>query len=186
MAELHGTVSSRARSPTGFATVRRLTSADLPAYKQLRDEMLVAHPEAFTSDAETEASREPTEYLQRLGLDRVDGGHFLLGALRGERLIGAIGCEREARRKVCHLGHVIGMMVRAEARRQGVAHGLLAACTDAARRAGLETLTLSVTAGNHGAIGLYEQNGFVAYGRLARALKVGPVYYDKLQMALRL
>ena len=171
---------------TGFAAVRPLAAADLPAYKRLRDEMLVAHPEAFTSDAETERPREPSEYLQRLGLDRADGGHFLLGAFHGERIVGAIGCERETRRKVRHLGQVVGMMVRPEARRQGVGHDLLAACIDAARRAGLETLTLSVTAGNHAAVGLYAQSGFVACGLLTRALKVGPVYHDKMQMALQL
>ena len=35
---------------TVFA-VRALGEADLPAYKALRDEMLEAHPDAFTSDA---------------------------------------------------------------------------------------------------------------------------------------
>ena len=54
--------------------VRRLDIADLPAYKALRDATLAAHPEAFTSDAAEERRREPSDYLQRLGLDRHDGG----------------------------------------------------------------------------------------------------------------
>lgn len=169
-----------------FAAIRPLVVADLPDYKELRDEMLLAHPEAFTSDAEADRRKEPADYLQRLGVDRRDGGHFLLGARRGSRLVGAIGCERETRVKVRHLGHVIGMMVRSEARRHGVGQALLDACIDAARRAGLETLTLNVTAGNAAAVGLYEHSGFVAYGRLARAIKVGAVYHDKLHMALDL
>ena len=64
-------------------------------------------------------AKEPTDYLQRLGLERRDGGHFVLGAWRGKRLVGAIGCERDERLKVRHIGHIIGMMVRPEARGAG-------------------------------------------------------------------
>lgn len=167
-----------------FALIRPLGVADLAGYKELRDEMLFAHPEAFTSDADTDRRKEPADYLQRLGIDRREGGHFLLGAWRGARLVGAIGCERDARIKVRHVGHVIGMMVRAEVRRSGVGQALLEACVAAARGAGLETLTLTVTAGNADAVGLYERNGFAAYGVLKRAIKVGTVYHDKLHMAL--
>ncbi len=168
------------------AAVRPMTVADLPDYKALRDQMLSAHPEAFTSDAAAEQTKEPAEYLQRLGLERRDGGHFLLGAWRGRKLVGAIGCERETRRKVSHIGHVIGMMVRAEARGQGVGHALLEALIAAARRAGLEMLTLTVTSGNASAVALYEHCGFVAYGLLPRALKIGTRFHDKLHMALDL
>ncbi|MEP6740069.1 MAG: GNAT family N-acetyltransferase [Caldimonas sp.] len=171
---------------TEYATVRPLVAADLPDYKQLRDEMLLAHPEAFTSDAETEKRKEPAEYLYRLGLDRRGGGHFLLGAWRGERLVGAIGCEREGRLKVRHVGHVIGMMVRAEVRQRGVGRDLLLACIAEGRRSGLELLTLTVTVSNASAIHLYEQAGFAAYGTLPRAIKVGNAYHDKLHMALEL
>ena len=39
------------------ADIRPLAVADLPTYKALRDAMLIAHPEAFTSDAATEARK---------------------------------------------------------------------------------------------------------------------------------
>ena len=170
----------------GKLVIRPLAAADLAAYKRLRDEMLAAHPEAFTSDPEGEAGKEAMDYLPRLGLDRRDGGHFVLGAWRGDALLGSIACERETRLKVRHIGHVIGMMVRAEARGAGLGSTLLEACIAEARHAGLEMLTLSVTAGNASAVRLYERHGFVAYGRLARALKLGAVYHDKLQMVLAL
>jgi ribosomal protein S18 acetylase RimI-like enzyme len=166
--------------------IRPLAAADLADYKRLRDDMLALHPEAFTSDAESESSKEATDYLHRLGLDRRDGGHFVLGAWRGRRLAGAIGCEREERVKVRHIGRVIGMMVRPEARRRGIGALLLEACIAEARRAGLELLTLSVTAENAAAIRLYERHGFAAYGTLRHALKVGSRYHDKLHMALTL
>jgi len=69
--------------------IRPLATADLADYKRLRDAMLAAHPEAFTSDAESEADKEPLDYLQRLGLDRDDRGHFVLGAWRETRLVEA-------------------------------------------------------------------------------------------------
>ena len=88
------------------------------------------------------------------------------------------------RLKVRHIGHVIGMMVRPEARGRGLGALLLEACIAEARHAGLEMLTLTVTAGNAGAVRLYERHGFVAYGTLRRAIKVGGRYHDKLHMAL--
>jgi ribosomal protein S18 acetylase RimI-like enzyme len=164
--------------------IRPLGVADLADYKRLRDEMLAAHPEAFTSDPAAEITKEPADYLHRLGLDRRGGGQFVLGAWRDGHLLGAIGCEREARLKVRHIGHVIGMMVRAGARGQGIGSRLLEACIAEARHAGLEMLTLTVTAENASAVRLYERHGFVGYGSLRRALKVGTKYHDKLHMAL--
>jgi ribosomal protein S18 acetylase RimI-like enzyme len=166
--------------------IRPLGAADLADYKRMRDDMLALHPEAFTSDAESEAQKEPADYLHRLGLDRRDGGHFVLGAWRARQLVGAIGCEREERLKVRHIGHVIGMMVRPEVRGQGIGALLLEACIAEARHAGIEMLTLTVTAENASAVRLYERHRFIAYGTLRHALKIGNRYHDKLHMALTL
>ena len=166
--------------------IRPLGAADLADYKRLRDEMLALHPEAFTSDAATESTKDASEYLHRLGLDRREGGHFVLGAWRGRRLVGAIGCEREARSKVSHIGHVIGMMVRPEARRRGVGALLLEACIGEARHAGLEMLTLTVTAENEPAIRLYEQFGFEREGLRKDHYRRGDEYVDAILMAYRL
>ena len=168
--------------------IRPLGAEDLPAYKLLRDEMLFSHPEAFTSDAAEERVREPADYLQRLGLDRRERGHFVLGAWHGDRLVGAIGLERDRRRKGRHVGHVIGMMVRPEARGHGVGRELLDALISEARGSeGMEMLTLTVTAGNAPAVDLYETSGFVCYGRLDRAIKLASGrYHDKLHMVLAL
>jgi RimJ/RimL family protein N-acetyltransferase len=164
-----------------------LLSEDLADYKALRDAMLAAHPEAFTSDAATERGRSAQSYEPRLGLDRPDGGQFVLGALQGARLSGAIGCERDPRAKVAHIGHVIGMMVVNEMHGHGVGRELLVECIAQARRArGLTMLTLSVTAGNERAICLYEHCGFVRYGSLPNAIFVDGRFYAKELMALTL
>lgn len=167
--------------------VRRLVPADLPAYKVLRDTLLASDPEAFTSDAQGESGKAPSGYLPRLGLDRPEGGQFVLGTWRGRDLVGAIGCQRDPRSKVRHIGHVIGMMVRREERSAGLGRALLDACIAEARRAaGLEMLTLTVTASNQRAVRLYEGAGFVRYGTLVRAIRLDGRYLDKHLMALTL
>ena len=168
-------------------TIRRMTTRDLRAYKALRDTMLEAHPEAFTSDALTERHRRADDYVPRLGLERPDGGHLMLGAWRDDALLGAVGLERDERIKVRHIGHVVSMMVRASARGQGIGRALLDALIDAAREpAGLEMLTLSVTEINGGAVRLYERTGFARFGILHKAIKVGDQYHDKIHMVIYL
>jgi ribosomal protein S18 acetylase RimI-like enzyme len=168
-------------------TIRRLVPADLADYKALRDTMLAAHPSAFSSDALEGLSRSPESYRARLGLERPEGGEFTLGAWSGGRLIGAISCERDRRVKVRHIGHLIGMMVRDEVQGRGVGRSLLDACIAETRKAaGLEMLTLTVTAGNDAAIRLYQRAGFARYGSLPRAICVAGTYHAKDQMVLTL
>ncbi|HKX40186.1 MAG TPA: N-acetyltransferase [Burkholderiaceae bacterium] len=173
--------------------LRRLRPEDLPAYKRLRDAALADDPTAFTSDAETERGKAADSYLPRLGIAVAQGGVFTLGAWRGvagvgePELIGAISCERDRRIKVRHIGHIVGMMVRRDARGQGVGRQLVAACIAEARRAdGLEMLTLTVTASNASAVRLYEGAGFVRYGSLPHAIKVDGHYHAKDHMVLSL
>lgn len=153
--------------------VRVLRDTELLAYKQLRDGMLARHPEAFTSDAETEMRREPESYRSRLGGGANGVGLFTLGTWRGGRLGGAISAEREPRLKVRHVSHIVGMMVADDLQGQGIG-GLLLDCALRLLQQDttLEIATLSVTASNHGAVRLYERCGFVRYGRLEGALKL--------------
>ena len=168
-------------------TIRRLVGADLAAYKELRDAMLAAHPLAFTSDADEERSKPPESYLPRLGLQRPDGGHFTLGAWQQERLVGAIACERDPRKKTRHVAKIIGTMVRSEVQGLGVGRALLDTCIAEARRAeGVSMLMLTVTAGNTAAIRLYERAGFSHCGSLPRAICIDGSFYAKDQMVLML
>jgi len=169
-----------------YIDIRMLRAADLGHYKALRDLLIAGYPEAFTADADIERQRPPETYLARLAGADVNGFPFTLAAWRGERLVGAISCERDTRAKVRHIGRVVGMMVDPASRSLGIGTALLAACIDAARRRDdIEMLTLSVTSDNAGAIRLYERAGFVRYGRLERALRVGDVYHSKDLMVLQ-
>ncbi|MDH4062438.1 MAG: GNAT family N-acetyltransferase [Aquincola sp.] len=166
-------------------TIRDLVDADLPAYKALRDHALAHHEEAFTSDAATEARRTAGSYAGRLGREGDDS--FTLGAFRGDRLVGAITCERDPRIKVRHIGHVVGTMVHADEHRRGVGAALLdALIARASADDALQQLTLTVTAGNGAAERLYARAGFVRYGTLSRAIRVGNRFHDKHHMLLTL
>ncbi|KQV91943.1 GNAT family N-acetyltransferase [Pelomonas sp. Root1237] len=146
---------------------------DLLAYKALRDAMLAGHPEAFTSDAETEGQRDLSSYRNRLAGGSKGGTLFTLVALDDARLVGALTCEREPRVKVQHIAHLIGMMVSDTHRGRGIGRTLLiAAIAKLKATPGLAQVTLSVTSTNRGAIGLYESQGFVRYGCLPDAIRL--------------
>jgi len=172
-------------APLPDLNVRALGDADLDAYKALRDHALAHHEEAFTSDAATESQRTAQSYRARLG-NSVEGG-FTLGAWRGDRLVGAITCERDARSKVRHIGHITGTMVANDHQGQGVGQALLdALIARASADDDIIQLTLTVTASNHAAVRLYERAGFTRYGTLPRAIRVAGRYFDKDQMVLNL
>lgn len=177
------------RSTAGFrVSIRPMREPDLLAYKALRDAMLAGHPEAFTSDAETESQRDLASYRSRLAGGSNGGTLFTLLALDGARVVGALTCEREPRRKVQHIAHLVGMMVADTHRGRGIGRALLAA-TIARLQAteGLAQVTLSVTASNRAAVGLYESVGFTRYGRLLDAIRLPDGRrLDKDLMVLRL
>jgi ribosomal protein S18 acetylase RimI-like enzyme len=153
--------------------LRPMIEPDLLAYKALRDGMLAGHPEAFTSDAETEAQRDMSSYRSRLTGGAGGVTLFTLLALDGARLVGALTCEREPRRKVQHIAHLIGMMVTDSLQGRGIGRALLeATLARLAADTSLALVTLSVTASNAGAVRLYESCGFTRYGLLPGAIRL--------------
>lgn len=168
--------------------LRAMLEPDLLGYKALRDAMLSAHPEAFTSDAETEGRRDIGSYRSRLAGGTGGGTLFTLLAVEDGRIVGALTCEREPRRKVQHIAHLVGMMVAESHRGRGIGRALLgAAIGQLQATSGLAQVTLSVTAGNRAAIGLYQSLGFERYGRLPDAIRLPDGRrLDKDLMRLRL
>jgi ribosomal protein S18 acetylase RimI-like enzyme len=166
--------------------IRRLTAPDAAAYKRLRDDMLDGFPDAFTSDAESERAKPAQTYLARFEAEG-DPARFSFGAWRAAELVGAISCERDARVKVRHIGHIVGMMVRPNLQGHGIGRELIEATLAQARSVPeLELLTLSVTSTNLAAVTLYETAGFVRYGQLPQAIKLGDKYLGKDLMMLSL
>jgi ribosomal protein S18 acetylase RimI-like enzyme len=179
---------SGAAVPAGVL-LRLMGDADLDAYKQLRDSMLAAHEDAFTSDAATERQREAQSYRSRVAAPAGRGGCvFTLCAWQGPRMVGAVSCEQESRLKQRHVAQVVGMMVADDCQGQGLGRALLQSALKLLRSdEAIETAVLSVTSSNAGAVRLYESLGFAPYGRLPRAIRLASgEYLDKTLMYLDL
>lgn len=154
-------------------SIRPMLEPDLMGYKALRDAMLTRHPDAFTSDAETESRRDLAGYRSRLTGGANGTTLFTLVALDLGQVVGALTCEREPRRKVQHIAHLIGMMVADSHAGRGIGRALLTTALGRLRNTpGLRLVTLSVTASNAVAVGLYASAGFTRYGQLPDALRL--------------
>lgn len=173
-------------TPHPHLQITLLTAQHAPAYKTLRDEALRCAPEAFTSDYASAVLQPAASYVPRLSTPTSEG--FFLGAFDASgRLVGSIGCQREARLQQRHLASVVAMMVAPQVQRQGVGRQLLRACVAQAEQIdGLAQLILTVTASNTHTVRLYESLGFTPYGLLPQAIMVAGVGYDKLHMVRRL
>lgn len=78
------------------------------------------------------------------------------------------------------------VMTHPDARGRGLARRLVSALVDDARAAGIETLVLDVRGNNHGAMALYEAEGFEVYGRLPDFIAVGADRFDRVLYRLEL
>jgi ribosomal protein S18 acetylase RimI-like enzyme len=119
----------------------------------------------------------PGDRLSRRSLRAfvVAGRNPFLVAVEGERLAGYALIALRAGGRVARL---YSIAVEPAFARRGVGRLLLCASEAAAARAGRDIMRLEVREDNHGAIALYERNG---YRRLRRA----PNYYNDGSAALR-
>ena len=85
-----------------------------------------------------------------------------------------------------HVMQVQGLAVHPDARRHGVAAGLLDAAEAALRERGIRKLTLRVLSTNRAAIGLYERHGFVREGTLLEEFCINGRFVDDVTMAKKL
>ena len=169
-------------------TIRALLPDDFDAYRTVRLRGLAEHPEAFSSSYEEEATPAGDARIARRLTPSQDAPYDrMLGAFDGGTLLGTIGLTVDMRAKLRHQGLIVGMYVLPERAGQGVGSALLAAQVERARSVpGLESLLLTVTAGNDGAQRLYERAGFAVVGREPQAVRVNGTCYDKLLMFRRL
>ena len=159
--------------------IRRLTSDDAPAYRELRLRALREHPHGFTSDWEEASARPPEESRQRLASVWVP----FWGAFdEGGALAGMVGLECASRAKERHKGTVVAMYVSRESAGRGLGRELLQALMFHAMAIGLTGLVLTVTEGNTSAIWLYQEAGFAAFGTEPRAIVVEGQLHAKVHM----
>jgi RimJ/RimL family protein N-acetyltransferase len=163
--------------------IRLLGPDDHIAYRTVRRRALREEPTAFNANEEDESAIPLPVFAERL---RHDASRFMLGAFHDDALIGIVGVTREQGTKEQHKAFLRSMYVDPEHRGLGVGRQLLAetlALVDAIP--GLRQVTLTVTAGNHGALALYEAHGFHTCGREPDALFVQGAYHDEWMMMRR-
>ena len=159
--------------------IRRLTSADAAAYREIRLAGLRDSPEAFGSTFARESTQPLTWFCDRLGNSAV------YGAFDSVALLGVAGLAIRQGEKERHKGLLWGMYVRSDARKAGVGRQLVEAVIEHAR-AHVEVIQLSVVSDNEPARRLYASLGFVEYGLEKDSLKQNGHYYDEILMALDL
>jgi len=159
--------------------VRRLTSEDAVAYREIRLAGLSDCPEAFGSTFDRESAQPLAWFCDRLRASSV------FGAFRSTALLGVAGLAIREGEKERHKGLLWGMYVRPDTRNAGVGRQLVEAVIDHARDH-VEVIQLSVVDGNERARRLYASLGFVAYGVEKNSLKQRGNYYDEVLMALDL
>lgn len=163
-------------------TVQRLTPAHAVAYRALMLEAYSLHPEAFTS-AVSEREALPVDWWEK----RLDNGSaaadVVFGALDGSALLGVVGLALDRRMKARHKSTLFGMYVAPAHRHTGIAHELMLRVLAYARsQPQLLVVQLTVTEGNQGAQGLYEQMGFTSFGTEPMAVAVGSHFVSKVHM----
>ncbi|HEY0703701.1 MAG TPA: GNAT family N-acetyltransferase [Candidatus Acidoferrales bacterium] len=156
--------------------IRQLASADAFVYRECRLEALRSSPEAFGSTYEQEYPQTLDWFADRLR------SSDMFGAFRGAELMGIAGLLVGKGLKEKHKGLLVSMFVRGAARKMGLGRRLAEAVMEHAR-ARVELIQLSVVSENEAAIRLYQDLGFVEYGREKKALKQGGRYYDEIWMA---
>ena len=155
--------------------VRVLVPEDAAAFQALRLGALLECPSAFASSHNEEVATPLATVGERLA-EQADRATF--GAFDGSALVGVLGLQREAMRKLAHKAMVWGMYVAPPARRAGVGARLLAAAlAHASNPMGVRQVTLGVNAGNL-ALALYRRLGFEPFGLEPGFLRVDGELHD--------
>eukprot|EP01114_Cavostelium_apophysatum_P006190 TRINITY_DN1743_c0_g1_i1.p1 TRINITY_DN1743_c0_g1~~TRINITY_DN1743_c0_g1_i1.p1 ORF type:complete len:174 (+),score=14.57 TRINITY_DN1743_c0_g1_i1:239-760(+) len=168
-------------------SVRELRLEDAETYWKIRIEALESDPLAFGAAVE-EHLEDGFKNVTSRHLKDIPDGNFALGAFTSDqRLIGIVGFLRSDRIKEKHLGSLVAMYVKAEARGKGVARALVEKLLSRARTyEGLERINLAVALHAVAAQKLYRSFGFVPYGVEPKAIKYNGQYSDTQLMGLDL
>ena len=102
-------------------TIRKLTSADLAAFRAFRTEMCRRHPEAFGQTPEEVVGMTDEKLLDWFASVDVFPQKFVLAAFEGDALIGTVGFRRYLC-LVCRRTHVACGTCSAPAGEGGCSH----------------------------------------------------------------
>lgn len=154
-------------------SIRQLSVDDAMAYRAIRLEALVNHPEAFVSSVEAFAQKSEDGIRETLQALTIFGAFLPDGSLGGiNAFLGNEG-HKESRR-----GWMIQVYVKPEHRGSGMSTALVGHLLDYARDRVIQ-VHLGVWTENEAAIRLYKKLGFTTYGTEPRYLFVNGRYLDE-------
>jgi L-amino acid N-acyltransferase YncA len=149
-----------------------LGPADAAAFRRIRLEALLRHPDAFGA-SHAEAARQDEGHFAGLLRDNA-----IFGAERDGRLAGTAAFSRLQGEKARHKGVMWAVYVEPAQRGERLGEQLVQAVIDHARQH-VRVLQCSVVAGNATARDLYLRLGFRPYGTERRALRLGDRFLDE-------
>ena len=156
-------------------------------WRELRLRGLRDHPEAFVKPAEVFAAESDQSLIDRMEAQAKLGGFVLAARSSAGEMIGTAGLSLEGSGRMSHRGHLWGMYVTPESRRQRVGERLIEELlARAIRIPGLEQVHLGVVTTNTPAVSLYTRMGFTTYGTDPRCIKLGDRAFDEYLMVKRL
>jgi L-phenylalanine/L-methionine N-acetyltransferase len=163
--------------------IRRGDPSDAEQLARLADSVS-AEPEGWLISVagEWRSAGDERRYLK--ALRRYAHAAVFVAEREDGRLVGRLSVGRDPHPASSHVADV-GLMVAADARRQGVGTGLLEAAVAWAREAGVRKLELHVFPWNEAAIALYESFGFEQEGFRRQHYRRGGEYVDAILMAYR-
>ena len=161
--------------------IRKFTSDEWPAYRDVRLAALKEAPDAFGSTYEESIGRLDEQWRDRLiGIDpKLD---CPLGAFKDGGVVGlAWGSIEQGNRTRADLYQ---MWTSPDCRGEGAARRLLNEVIDWATQQGAVELVLGVTVGNTAAESLYRSAGFVAFGEPERLRPGADKWITNMKMGL--
>lgn len=163
-------------------TVRALAPDDAEQYRSVRLFGLKDTPEAFSSHYDEEAGLTVEDFRRRIP---VGVRSAMFGAFDGAKLVGLAGFFANERMNKKHLGMLVAVYVRPEARGAGLGTRLVQAVIDRAKQHVI-LLQAGVAASNAYAKRVYYTLGFKTYGLEAKAICLDGIYYDEELIVLDL
>ncbi|MFD2368394.1 GNAT family N-acetyltransferase [Pseudoduganella sp. GCM10020061] len=163
-------------------TIRRLETADAPAYRELRLRSLADSPDAFGSTWEAEQALPPTHWQDRLSAAAVSGRDCPLVAERDGAALGLLWARQDTAQPA--LVNLFQMWVAPESRGCGVASALLREAIAWAQSMQASVVQLGVTCGDTPAARLYARAGFLPHGEPEPLGDGSPLLSQPMRLAL--
>lgn len=179
-------------------TIRRLTSADIQAFRKIRLTSLQRAPESLGANFAVEAAQSESFFEERLNTSIILGAFLSLDAAEGQahrphaysesnqksEIVGMIGAKRHEGPRSTHKASMWGLYVEPEQRGARLGPRLVQDLLHAVPESypAVEQMILTVVATNVHATALYERAGFTVFGTEPRALKTSSEYFDMVSM----